>query len=157
MQSFKSILKESVLDLQWETVSCRSLSQAKDILTSQGIEFDSIYRTISMEKDYYTGAMTKKSYGIHYMINNGDERNVAYFSPDLDTLSYVLDGKFRIDGTPMEKRDIGWSKGDSPFSRNRTACSDWNPAQEPEKENTVCYNCGWERKDHLYAKRMGLM
>lgn len=28
------------------------------------------------------------------------------------------------------------------------ACSNWQPAQEPEKMTTVCFNCGWEKEHH---------
>ena len=32
--------------------------------------------------------------------------------------------------------------------KNKKPCSKYEPCQEPEEKSTVCYNCGFLRKEH---------
>lgn len=35
------------------------------------------------------------------------------------------------------------------MNKLKVSCDKYNPCQEPENPNTICYNCGFLRFDHL--------
>jgi len=35
-----------------------------------------------------------------------------------------------------------------PFQKQKNPCVKYESSQEPEKETSVCFSCGWLRKDH---------
>ena len=90
-----------ILQENYSTYKCNSLSEAIFMIQDRGLKVDRCYQVIFFKKDYWGGIEkedTKAS--LHYYLNDGDDLNIATFTPDTDTLSIGL----RKDGTPLEKR-----------------------------------------------------
>lgn len=89
-----------------DSMRCRSLDEAREILYEKGIRFDNIYENIYSKKNVYGIESGVK--GVHAYINNGDKVNVAYWTPMIDTLTIINEGRGRIDAS--DNRHYIWRK-----------------------------------------------
>ena len=72
-------------------LSVQTTEQAIFILREKGVVFDRGYRVDFMPEDWSKSsehfASTFCRYGLHVYFNDGDRRNVAYFTPSMTSLT----------------------------------------------------------------------
>lgn len=84
-----------------EQMKCNCISQAREILAEKGIKFDSIYENVYSRRNSY--GIESEIRGVHAYINNGENCNVAYYTPGIEILTIINDGKGRVDGSTSRK------------------------------------------------------
>ena len=88
-----------------------SLFHAQEILKEHGVKWNQIYRilmstrrTLFGKYDWVDDWGTPYETGIHLYFNDGEDRNVAWYTEITNTLCFYTDGKYRLDGIPSNQR-----------------------------------------------------
>ena len=83
-----------------------SLHQAKEILKEHGVAWDRTYQTKIGEVRRWGSGIVEDELGIHLYFNDGEDKNVAWYTGMMDCVAFYTDGDFRQDGTPYHKRMV---------------------------------------------------
>lgn len=88
-------------------MKCNSLDKAIAILREKGIKFDQFYEHLLSKPNQY--GMEQGIRGVHVYFNNGNNWNVAYYTPGINVLTIIPNGG-RMDSSIG--RNYLWKNGD---------------------------------------------